>query len=64
MTNTGTLGGMWRCISAHVFAVVMSCSGRLLSALRAHCAVDADPQGSRERRWSRGLLDIMGREES
>jgi hypothetical protein len=34
MTNTGTLGGMGRCISAHVFAVVMARSGRLLSALR------------------------------
>ena len=60
MTNAGPLAGMRRCISPHVFAVVMARSGRLLSALRAHGAVDADPQGSRERRWSRGLPEVMG----
>jgi hypothetical protein len=50
MTNTGTLGGMWRCTSAHVFAVVR----RALAGCFPRCA----PIGSR------GLLDIMGREES
>jgi hypothetical protein len=34
MTNTGLLAGMWRCMSPHVFAIVMARSGRLLSALR------------------------------
>ena len=34
MTNAGPLAGTRRCISPHVFAVVMARSGRLLSALR------------------------------
>ena len=34
-------------------------SCRLLSALRAHGAVDADPQGSRERRRSGDLAEVM-----
>jgi hypothetical protein len=34
MTNAGLLAGTRRCISPHVFAVVMARSGRLLSALR------------------------------
>jgi hypothetical protein len=34
MTNAGSLAGMWRCMSPHVFAIVMARSGRLLSALR------------------------------
>jgi hypothetical protein len=34
MTNAGSLAGMWRCISAHGFAVVMARSGRPLSAVR------------------------------
>jgi len=34
MTNAEPLAGTWRCISPHVFAVVMARSGRLLSALR------------------------------
>jgi hypothetical protein len=63
MMNAGPLAGTRRCISPHVFAVVMAHSARLLSALRAHGAVDAAPQGSRERRWSRGLPEVMGREE-
>jgi len=35
MTNAGLLAGTRRCISPHVFAVVMARSGRLLSALHA-----------------------------
>ncbi len=46
MTNAGSLAGMWRCVSPHVFAIVTARSGSLLSALRAHGAVDRDPQGS------------------
>ena len=42
----GPLAETRRCISPHVFAVVMARSGRLLSALRAHGAVGADSQGS------------------
>ena len=34
MTNAGSLAGMRRCISPHVFAAVMARSRRLLSALR------------------------------
>ena len=54
MTNAGLLAGRRRCIFPHVFAAVMAL---LQAAFRvaAHGAVDADPQGSRERRWSRGL---------
>ena len=54
MTNAGPLAGRRRCIFPHVFAAVMAL---LQAAFRvaAHGAVDADPQGSRERRWSRGL---------
>ena len=39
LTNGGPLAETRRCISPHVFAVVMARSGRLLSALRAHGAV-------------------------
>ena len=46
LTNGGPLAETRRCISPHVFAVVMARSGRLLSALRAHGAVGADSQGS------------------
>ena len=62
MTNAGPLAGRRRCIFPHVFAAVMAL---LQAAFRvaAHGAVDADPQGSRERRWSRGLAEVMGREE-
>jgi hypothetical protein len=60
MTNAGPLAGTRRCISPHVFAAVMARSGRLLSAVRPIGAVDAGPQGSRERRWSRGLPEVMG----
>ena len=34
MTNAGPLAGMWRCMSPHVFSIVMARSGRVLSALR------------------------------
>ena len=34
MTNAGSLAGMWRCVSPHVFAIVVARSGSLLSALR------------------------------
>jgi hypothetical protein len=34
MTNAGSLAGMWRCISPHVFATVMARTGRLRSVLR------------------------------
>ena len=44
MTNAGPLAGMWHCVSPHVFAIVIARSGSLLSALRAHGAVDADPK--------------------
>jgi hypothetical protein len=33
MTNAGSLAGMRRCMSPHVFAIVMARSGRLLSVL-------------------------------
>jgi hypothetical protein len=62
MTNAGLLAERRRCIFPHVFAAVMA----LLQAVfrvAAHGAVDAEPQGSRERRWSRGLPEVIGREE-
>jgi hypothetical protein len=34
MTNAGPSAGMWRCMSPHVFAIVMARSARLPSALR------------------------------
>ena len=34
MTKAGSWAGMWRCMSPHVFALVMARSGRLVSALR------------------------------
>ena len=52
------LAGTRRCIFPPAFVAVMTRFGRLLSALRAHGAVDADPQGSRERR-SGDLAEVM-----
>ena len=59
----GTLG---RDAALHIPVCVRSRHGALWQTafrVAAHGAVDADPQGSRERRWSRGLPEAMGREE-
>jgi hypothetical protein len=63
MTNAGSLAGMWRCISQHVFAIVMARSGRLLSTLRPMAPSIPTREGSRERPWSRGSPEVMGRGE-
>jgi hypothetical protein len=60
MTNAGPLAGTRRCISPHVFAIVMARSGRLLSALRPMAPSMPTHEGSRERRWSRDLPEVMG----
>jgi hypothetical protein len=59
MTNAGSLAGMWCCISQHVFAIVMARSGQAAFRVAAHGAVEAEPQGSRERRWNRGPPEVM-----
>ena len=63
MTNAGPLAGMWRCISPHVFAVVMARSGRLLSALRpmapsmpTHKDHEKDVGAEAAESWSRRRL--------
>ena len=62
ITNAGPLAGTRRCISQHVFAVVMARSGRLLSTLRPMAPSIPTREGSRERPWSRGSPEVMGRE--
>jgi hypothetical protein len=57
------LAGMWRCISPHVFAIVMARSGSLLSTLRPMAPSIPTREGSRERPWSRGSPEVMGRGE-
>jgi hypothetical protein len=54
MTNTGSLAGTRALHIEHVFAAI---GGLSQAAFRvaAYGAVDADPVGSRERRWTRGL---------
>jgi hypothetical protein len=61
MTNAGSLAGMWRCISQHVFAIVMARSGGLLSTLRPMAPSIPTREGSRERPWSEGSPEVMGR---
>jgi len=63
MTNAGPLAGTRRCISPHVFAIVMARSGKMLSALRPMAPSMPAHEGSRERRWSQGLPEVMGRGE-
>jgi hypothetical protein len=43
MTNAGSLAGMWRCMSPHVFAAVRARSGQAAFRDAAHGAVDAYP---------------------
>ena len=55
MTNTGPQAGTR---ALHISACVCSRRRAVSQAafrVAAHAAVDATPQGSRERRWSRGL---------
>ena len=54
MTNTGSLAGTRALHIEHVFAAIGALS-QAAFRVAAHGAVDADPVGSRERRWTRGL---------
>jgi len=54
MTNTGSLAGTRALHIEHVFAAIGALSQPAFR-VAAHGAVDADPVGSRERRWTRGL---------
>ena len=59
-------GTLRRDAKLHIRACVRSRHGVLRQAavrVVVHGAVDADPQRSREGRWSRGLLQAVGREE-
>ena len=59
MTNAGPLAG--RGVAYSRMWSQPSCAlSQAAFRVAAHGAVDADPQGSRERRWSRGLPEVMG----
>jgi hypothetical protein len=61
MTNAGSLAGM-----SVACPRIRNRHGALWQAafrVAAHGAVDAGPQGSRERSWRQDLPEIMGREE-
>jgi hypothetical protein len=59
MTNVGPLADA----ALHIPACVCNRHGALWQAafrVAAHSVVDADPQGSRQTRWTRGLPEVMG----
>jgi hypothetical protein len=59
MTNAGSLGRDAALHIPHVFAAVMARSRRVSSALRPMAPSMPTHEGSRERRWSRGLPEVL-----